>query len=212
MKKGKSHLDKKVINEVAAKLFGEKGFAETTMKDITNGLNVSVAAVYYYYKNKDELLFSIIDSIGNELLTVLEKAKDESDDPLQQLYNMVYFHIILTKDNKNKVKVYVEQQHNLSTKFRKIIYKQHRKLYDIYVDQLRKLQKAKLISCEPLSITALSIFGMLNWCYRWYREDKLLTIEEVGQRILDIIFHGILGTGKSVSKSKEKKTKVASKV
>lgn len=197
-------MEKEEIIEVAANLFGKKGFAETSMRDITNGLNVSVAAVYYYFKNKDELLYTIIDSIGNELLVALEKAKDESDDPLQRLHNMLFRHITLTKENKNKVKVYVEEQRNLSAKFRNTIYKQHRKIYETYVDQLRELRKADIISCDPLSIAAFAIFGMLNWCYRWFREDGSLTIEEVAQRLLDIIFHGILGTGKSVSESKNK--------
>ncbi len=205
-------MEKENIIEVAADLFGEKGFTKTTIRDIASALNVSVAAVYYYFKSKDEILYTIIESIGNKLLEGIENAKNESDDPLQQLHNMLFRHITLTKENKNKVKVYVEEQRNLSTKFRNIIYKQHRKIYDTYVDQLRKLRKAKIISYEPLSITAFAIFGMLNWCYRWYREDESLTIEEVAQRLLDIIFHGILETGQPVSIPKQKKAKAASKV
>lgn len=188
-------MEKEKIIEVTADLFGEKGFAETTMRDITSALNVSVAAVYYYFKNKDELLYTIIDSIGNKLLRAIEKAREESDEPLQQLYNMLFSHITLTKENKNKVKVYVEEQHNLSTKFRNNIYKQHRKIYDTYLEQLRELQKSKIISCEPLSIAAFAIFGMLNWCYRWYRDDGPLTIEEVAQRLLDILFYGLINKG-----------------
>ncbi len=89
-------------------------------------------------------------------------------------------------------KIYVEEQHNLSKRFRKIIYEQHRKIYDLYVDQLKALQRLRIISSEPLSVTAFVIFGMVNWCYRWYREDGGLNIEDVAQRFIDLLFYGVL--------------------
>ena len=75
---------------------------------------------------------------------------------------------------------------------RKITYKQWREIYLCYVETLRALQKSKAVSCEPPSIVAFAILGMLNWCYRWYKEDGSLTIEEIAERLIGIVFHGIL--------------------
>lgn len=192
MKKRKVHLETEEISEVAARLFAEKGFSGTSMRDIANALNVSVASVYYYYKNKEGLLYSIINSIGEELLRVLAKAKNESDSPVEQLRRMIYYHTLLLKEKGDRVKVYVEEQHNLSKRLGKLIYTQHREIYACYADQLEKLRKAKVISCDPPSIAAFAIVGTLNWCYRWFKTDGKLSIEDVADKLTELLFYGII--------------------
>lgn len=192
VKKRKVHLETEEISEVAAKLFSEKGFSGTSMRDIANALNVSVASVYYYYKNKEMLLYYIIDSIGEELLRVLRMARSESDSPKEQLRRMIFYHTVLLKEKGDRVKVYVEEQHNLSKRLGKLIFKQHREIYALYADQLRELQKAKVISCDPPSIAAFAIVGTLNWCYRWFKRDGGLTIEVVAEKLTDLLFYGII--------------------
>jgi len=185
-------LEKEKIIQLAAELFGEKGYAATSVRDISQALNASIATLYYYFKNKEDLLFTIIEVIGDDLIAILNKAKDEAEEPLEGLHNMLSGHINLTQKRKSRVKIYVEEQHNLSKRFRKIIYRQHRKIYDIYLDQLKELQRLGIISTEPLSVTAFAIFGMVNWCYRWYRENGGLAIEDVAQRLIDLLFYGML--------------------
>lgn len=192
MKKRKVHLIKDEIAEVAAKLFAEKGYVGTSMRNIAEALNVSVASLYYHFESKEDMVYSVIDSIGKELLIVLRQAKSESDVPLEQLRRMICCHACLSKVRKYRVKVYVEEQRNLSKRMREIIYKQHREIYDCYVDQLRELQKSKVISYEPAPVAAFAIFGMVNWCYRWFREDGDLSIEDVAERLISLLFHGIM--------------------
>ncbi|MBW2031613.1 MAG: TetR family transcriptional regulator [Deltaproteobacteria bacterium] len=188
----KSRLEKEKIIEVAADLFGEKGYAATSIRDISQALKVSIATLYYYFKNKEDLLFTIIESIGDDLLVRLKEARDKYEDPMEALREMLSRHIALTEKKKNMVKVYVVEQHNLSKRFKKIIYKQHREIYDVYIEQLRRLRDQGLISSEPLSVTAFAIFGMVNWCYRWFKQGGRLSINDVTQRLIDMIFYGII--------------------
>ena len=192
MKKKKNHQDKKKIIEQAILLFGKKGYAATSIRDISQALDVSIATLYYYFNNKEDLLFTIIDEIGHDLLSVLEKVRHEAEDPLEGLRNMLSIQIALTDKKKDMVKIYVEEQYNLSKKFREIIYKQHRKIYDVYIDQLKELRGRGIISSDQLSVTAFAIFGMVNWCYRWYQREGGLSIEDVAQRLINIIFYGII--------------------
>jgi AcrR family transcriptional regulator len=192
MKKKAVRLEKEKIIEVAVNLFGEKGFAATSIREIANQLNISVAALYYYFKSKEDLLFTIIESIGNDLLGILQKAKEDSDDPLEQLKKMLRGQICLVPKKRNRVKVFVEEQHNLSKKDKKIIYQQHRKIYDIYVDQLKELKRRKILSVEPPFLAAFAVFGMVNWCYRWYRENRNLSIEDVAEALITVFFYGVI--------------------
>ena len=189
---GNNRLSKEKIIEVAAAQFCEKGYAGTSIRDISHALNISIASLYYYFRNKEHLLFTIIQSIGEDLLSVLRKVSHDCDDPLEGLCEMLSRQIVLTEKKRAKVKIYVEEQHNLSKKSRKIIYRQHREIYDIYAQQLRKLKRKGIISSESIAITAFAIFGMVNWCYRWYKSDGKLSIEEVKDRLINLLLNGML--------------------
>jgi len=188
----KNHIEKEKIIDVAVDFFGEKGYAATSIRDISKALDVSIATLYYYFKNKEELLLTIIEAIGDDLLKTIQKAKEVSDDPLEGLRRMLEAHIRLTEKKKSRVKIYVEEQHNLSKKYKKIIYNQHRHIYDVYAAQLKALQEAGTIDAEPVSVTAFAMFGMVNWCYRWFRKDGALPIEEVSEKIIHLLFYGIV--------------------
>jgi len=196
---GKNHQVERQIIETAARLFSEKSYAGTSVRDISNTLNLSIATIYYYFKNKEDLLFKIIHSIGEELLSKINNVIEESDDPLERFRNMIFAHVCLMKGNKDRIKVYVEEQNHLSKKYRQIIYNQHRQIYDTYVDQLKNLKKLKIINIDSLPIVAFAIFGMTNWCYRWFKEDGEISIEGVAQRIINLLFNGILNQEKKSS-------------
>ena len=186
-------LEKEKILKVTASLFGERGYAATSVRDIAQALDASIAMIYYYFKNKEEVLFSIVEASGNHLLPVLEKAISQNADPLERLRHMLFFHISMIPETKNHVKVFVEEQGNLSKKHQKGVYKQHRKIYDMYNEQLRELKKRNLIRFgeRDFSILVFAMLGMANWTYRWYRQS-VRPIDDVARIIIDLFFYGIL--------------------
>ncbi len=74
-------------------------------------------------------------------------------------------------------------------------------IYQTYVDQLSELHKLGLISSDPPSVSAFAMFGMVNWCYRWFKPDGGLSIEDVSQKLVDLVFYGILNPQESSAKS-----------
>jgi AcrR family transcriptional regulator len=48
---------RRVALETAARLFNERGFYRTSLEDIAAELHVTKAALYYYFRNKDEILY-----------------------------------------------------------------------------------------------------------------------------------------------------------
>ncbi len=186
-------LEKEKILEVTASLFGERGYAATSVRDIAQALDASIAMIYYYFKNKEEVLFSIVEAGGNHLLPVLDKAIEENADPLVRLRQMLFSHICMIPEAKNRVRVFVEEQGNLTKKHKNAVYKQHRKIYDMYSEQLGELKKRNLIRSEAkdLPILVFAMLGMATWTYRWYRQS-VRPIDDVARIIIDLFCHGIL--------------------
>ena len=64
---------RKNIMKVAVSLLAEKGFDRTRISDIAGGLNIGEASIYEYFKNKEDLLFSIPVEKTEELLSLVKK-------------------------------------------------------------------------------------------------------------------------------------------
>lgn len=55
----------------------------------------------------------------------------------------------------------------------------------------------------PASIATMSIIGMINWSYKWYKRDGPLSIEEIGDVFRDLIVHS-LATDKGLTEANER--------
>jgi AcrR family transcriptional regulator len=75
---------KQLILVEATHLFYERGFAGASIGDIVRAVGVSRAAVYIYFRDKDHMLFEIIEGIGSVVLGKLYPLIEIYDDPLGQ--------------------------------------------------------------------------------------------------------------------------------
>lgn len=75
------------IIEAAAGLFAEKGFYRATTKEIADAAGVSEGTIYNYFKNKEDLLFSMMQTLIMESVReTLEGPPPE--DPRDMLYSL----------------------------------------------------------------------------------------------------------------------------
>ncbi len=69
------------IIEAARKIFQEKGFKETTMRDIAAEANINMAMVHYYFRSKENLFFLVLNEafslLVEKIITIL--TNDELD-------------------------------------------------------------------------------------------------------------------------------------
>ena len=78
------NLRRAQLTRAAYKVVGEKGYNEFTIKDIAVEAGLSTGLVHYYFKNKEELLFTLLKEMNanlkynlNKVLTVLEEPQDK---------------------------------------------------------------------------------------------------------------------------------------
>src|ERR671914_2883138 len=93
------------ILRTAARIFAEKSYHSTTMRDISRATNVSLAGLYYYCKSKEELLFLIQDNCFGRVLARLEERLQETGDPVERLRVVVDNHLSFFAANMAEMKV-----------------------------------------------------------------------------------------------------------
>lgn len=190
---------KTLILEKATDLFYRHGFVKASIRDIVRAVGVTNSTIYIHFKNKDEILFHIIEDMGSMLLRELHQAMAKHNDPVECLREMIFRQVCLIKEKRKEIKIYMEEQYQLPMALRKKALKQHRKIYDIYYKKILEIKEKGLVQEINTTVMTFGLFAMMNWAYRWFKESGELSIEKVAGQIIDIFFLGILNSGGRIS-------------
>ncbi|MBB5220688.1 AcrR family transcriptional regulator [Amaricoccus macauensis] len=176
----------------AAAVFAEQGMEKASMAQIASHCQVSKALLYHYYPSKDELIFAIIHTHLVELESSVAAALDESLSPEEQLRLLVA--TVLKKyrgaDNAHRVQLIgktalsetqVEQIRDVE---RQITHHFARVLQQIH-PSLDRPERPLLM---PITMT---LFGVMNWVYMWFREDGEISRDEYAQVATTMILEGV---------------------
>jgi len=184
-----------MIVEKSVDLFYEHGFVKASVRDIVRAVGVSNSTVYIYFKNKDEILYEIIDHIGSILLKELGEAIERHNDPVRCLEEMIFRQVCLMKEKRKEIKIYLEEQYQLPPRLRQKALKQHRQIYEVYYNKVCELKEKGLLRELDSTVATFGIFAMMNWAYRWFRNGGRLSIEDVARQIVSLFFSGIFRQG-----------------
>lgn len=182
--------------EVATALFHEKGYAHTTLQDIADRMGFTKAAVYYYAKNKEDLLVEIYTAIVvPAIATAKQIAAAPAADGATKFLALIEEHLRTFLRNVQANAVFDVQHFSLSDPAKRRIQALRRE----YTTILRKVYEAGIAdgSIRPgdSGIAVNAIIAMLNSVHRWYRPRGGLPAEELIRQLLAIVADGVRATG-----------------
>ena len=193
-----SRYDQKLefILRSAARIFAEKSYHSTSMRDISRATNVSLAGLYHYCKSKEELLFLIQDNCFGRVLERLEQRLLEVEDPIVKLGIFIENHLSFFAANMSEMKVLSHEAESL----RGDLYAHVSTRKDTYTKLARKIlnevQEAQ--GNKPaidLTVATYALFGMMNWIYNWYDPQGKLKVTELAHNLLQLFLNGFLKNG-----------------
>ena len=88
----KSEITSKFIIETVAPIFNKKGYAATSMADITNATGLTKGAIYGNFENKETIAIAAFQKNVNDLLKRITIHQEQSKSPLQKLYLITDFY------------------------------------------------------------------------------------------------------------------------
>lgn len=189
----KKSLEKaKKISRIAARLFSRKGYLETTMDEIANGVGISKGGMYYYFPSKTDVLLFIVSNYMDEVLENLEEELNRIDGREEKLRFIVSRHIELYAKNQAEAKVLLHEAHCLPSKYFKLVAGKERKYYKIVSAVLPKLFKEPIPKGRLTALTFI-LFGMCNWIYSWYDPKGYVNPQKLSEMIYNIFLRGLRG-------------------
>lgn len=93
------------ILDAAEEIFSNKGFDGTKVQEIATSAGVNKAMLYYYFKNKDELLIAVVGRIIGGIRDAIPRYFDGSDSAVENIENFIDFYIEYLSDNRSFVRL-----------------------------------------------------------------------------------------------------------
>jgi AcrR family transcriptional regulator len=191
-----SRYDQKLelILRTTARIFAEKSFHSTTMRDISRATGVSLAGLYHYCKSKEELLFLIQDHCFGRVLERLEERIKGVADPFERLRIFIDNHLSFFAANMAEMKVLSHEAESLAGDLHKHVSTKKDKYARLARRILREMQEQQAVNARiDLTVATYALFGMMNWIYNWYDPHGKLAVNDLVNNIAQLFVSGFIG-------------------
>ncbi|WP_349369389.1 TetR/AcrR family transcriptional regulator [Salinarimonas sp.] len=182
------------ILRASARVFGEHGVDRASMAQIAAGCGVSKALLYHYYQSKEELVFDIVRTHLEELDAALVEADEPKADPRTRLRGLVGAMLDVYRDSDDEHRVQLGAMRLLPPDRQQAILALERDVVRRFSGVLR-LANPALAQGPLLAPVTMSLFGMLNWVYLWFRPDGPITREQYADLATRLILDGASSIG-----------------
>ena len=183
------------ILDYATEVFAEKGYDGASMRDLSRLSGISLAGLYYYFESKEKLLYLIQRHTFTTILDRLKSRLDGVADPEQRIRVFISNHLEYFLANQKAMKVLSHEDEVLKNGFGAEIAGIKREYVRICVGLIEDFEHARGLDFSSRT-AALSLFGMMNWIYTWYKPRVDADAGELAREMGDIFLHGLRGCGK----------------
>jgi AcrR family transcriptional regulator len=182
----------RVILDGAARVFAELGMDKASMALVAQRCEVSKALVYHYYPSKDALIFDIIRTHLTDLDTALEAA-DRPDQPPQDRLRLLVRQVLETyRDADDQHKVQLMAANAMTPEQTDAIRVLERGIVRRFSTVIREINPS-LDAARPLLMpVTMSLFGMMNWVYMWFRDGGAISREDYADVATTLVLQGIM--------------------
>ena len=183
---------REAILDQAARLYARRGFQGASLSDLAAACSTSKSLIYHYYSSKDDILFDVMRSHVEALLTEAEAIAAEDGAPEDKLRRLSRAFLALYAGAAARHRVLLNELDQLTPERRALVVGMQRRLIDIVEAILGRIQpNAQAAVRRP---TAMLFFGMINWTHTWLRPDGPVTPAEIADLSTDIFLDGLKRT------------------
>lgn len=178
------------ILKAAAKAFRKLGYHGATVEEIAAALHMKKGNLYYYFRNKEEILFACHQYSLDRLLAILDEIERSGVSPEQKLRGLIaaFVHTIL--DELHGTALGLDLEALSPAHLRTVITRRDR--FDKGMREVLKegVRSGTFVYADA-KLLSFAILGAVNWIPRWYSPDGPSTSEEIADKFADYLIAGL---------------------
>lgn len=176
----------------ALKLFHEKGFKATSMRDIAEKLDIKAATLYNYIDSKHEILEVLLFEVANKFKQGIEDISLSTYSPTEKLKAVIGLNVRLTVEFPYQISLLVSEWKHLNDE-KKADFLANRNGYEAKLREIiQEGMKQGELRPMNLEIAMQAILSSIRWLFTWYSVEKdLLNPVELEKQMVDFILSGV---------------------
>jgi AcrR family transcriptional regulator len=182
------------IMKSAAAAFRRRGYHGSSVGSIARALRMTKGNLYYYFKNKEEILYFCHDHSLDLLLELLKKVERSDAPPDEKLRTLIVAFVHMIIDELRGTALTLNLQALSPSRLRKIIAKRDK--FDRGIRRILKngMESGMFRPGDPKLLT-FAILGAVNWIPGWFNPRGPAHSDEIGRAFADYLVAGLLDSG-----------------
>ena len=183
-----------IIGDKARDVFFAKGYKAASLQDISIKGKMSKATIYHYYKDKEDILLSILIKNAEDgiaaLKQILQKNHQMKLDYRKSFESVIEAYASHLLKNRKISLLVLRERAQLSEESRNALLEKEKSVFRLIKSGLSKIPN--LNRELNLNIVSFQIMSMIHWMGYWFDEKGSLSKEAAVEQTISIIFNGML--------------------
>ncbi|ARK29721.1 TetR/AcrR family transcriptional regulator [Halalkalibacter krulwichiae] len=179
------------ILDIALSLFVQKGYHQTSMRDIAETAGFTKGGLYYYVTSKDDILYFLHDRFIKEGLSRLRLVAKENLSPERKLIKLLKTHLEIIHLYKNDITLFFEAIKYLTPERYHEVRKKRESYENLFVKTIEEGRELGVFQVKDSRITVLYILGACNFMHTWYDPNGKKSIEELSELFIELTMEGL---------------------
>jgi AcrR family transcriptional regulator len=183
---------KEEIQNVAIKLFKERGYNATTMRDLAAEVGIEAASLYNHIRSKEEILRGICFDIASRYIAQMNEIQNKNIAATQKISELIRLHVRLMLTDTAATHIANYEWKHLPEPF----LSEFKKMRHDYEHQLgviitQGIDNQEFNSLNP-SVVRYSILSAVRWIGFWYRPDRDILPEDLENDVVHFLLNGLV--------------------
>ena len=182
---------RQLILDEAARLFKERGFGSSSMRDLGARVGLDAASMYNHIKSKDEILESICFQVSDTYIAQLTEVELMEATYLEKITELLRRHVrLMTKDGA-AVSV-ANNEWKALTEPRLTEFKEARKRYERgFAALIEQGIAAGELQAVNVSVALFTLLSAVRWVELWYRPGRSLSAADFEADLITMLLDGL---------------------
>jgi len=178
------------ILKSAAAAFRRRGYHGASVDEIASALEMTKGNLYYYFKNKEEILFACHEYSLDKLLVLMADVEAQESTPDAKLRKLVLAFVHLILDDLHGTALTLDPEALSAPLFKRVIAKRDQFDQGIRAIIQQGIDQGVFKPGDPKMIE-FAMMGAVNWIAKWFDPAGPMTSDQIGDAFADYLVGGL---------------------